>query len=636
MSLTRIQLNPHIHVLEANTVGNDLVIGDVHGNADSFKRWLDAIPAGSRGFCVGDLVDRGGQEVEVISAILKHNQDPSKGQVYSIRGNHEDMTLAAIHALEKNEENDDLKLHMLNGGDWLIELFNKEIDPKVGLIKCDDNGLITEYAANSQFKMIKDYMTSLPYILHVEGEKPFTLVHSDMPFDDNTLQYYIKRNQMLSDDQIRYSVWARMKTIHSDPNSNDIYMGDNNRNENSVLVLVGHNVVAHAIRDAVRKSTNTIDLDFMSWSTGSILSLNVTEGTCEWSGANTNVTDTEYIVQKRVIEFHLKAQLELRPFLADARKCEDMDELTVKLTTYATEKRNEAELLELAISHQCFDDDFIRCAMMVEEYRETLLFAKFDPNHTFKDGTTLLEYAMTDFHDPSFVCTLLDFGADVLAQKRYPVGETPYEIALKVGDDGLTKLIVQDLLLTAIVTKDAVLLSEVMQDGGDLFAKTREGESFFELAKEHGFLDETLDATLMTARNSPAEQDSCWNVMHLCALHANLETYKEMAKNGVNAYEVARIPLSALESMLSVAGASEVTMQKLADYVKTNPCDERGNIAITPNKLMKINLPEKTKTYSPGFQYAADKLANDQHQRPKNSAHDKPRIVTVNTPKKLM
>lgn len=95
-----------IIVLAENTKGQDKAIGDVHGGLTTFKEWLATIGPDDRGICVGDFVDRGEEKgsVGVIEAIVRHNEDPTKGKIHAVRGNHETICLKAIHALLDHAE----------------------------------------------------------------------------------------------------------------------------------------------------------------------------------------------------------------------------------------------------------------------------------------------------------------------------------------------------------------------------------------------------------------------------------------------------------------------------------------------------------------------------------------------------
>lgn len=81
--------NHPIARFEANTLGADYVVGDIHGAFDLLLRALDSAgfnPKVDRLFCTGDLVDRGAYSAEVISFL----REP---WVHAVRGNHEHMLL---------------------------------------------------------------------------------------------------------------------------------------------------------------------------------------------------------------------------------------------------------------------------------------------------------------------------------------------------------------------------------------------------------------------------------------------------------------------------------------------------------------------------------------------------------------
>lgn len=99
----------HIQVLEANEKGDDFIIGDVHGNNGCLERVLAEIqavtPPGTtinphRLFIVGDLTDRGKDNVGVIRRIMQNNDDPARPKIYVTRGNHEEMGLKSIKRLD--------------------------------------------------------------------------------------------------------------------------------------------------------------------------------------------------------------------------------------------------------------------------------------------------------------------------------------------------------------------------------------------------------------------------------------------------------------------------------------------------------------------------------------------------------
>lgn len=78
-----------ISYIDINKVGNDYVIGDIHGRYDLVYEALKEVNFDEnkdRLFCVGDLIDRGKLSYQVLDFL-------KKPFVYAIRGNHEDILL---------------------------------------------------------------------------------------------------------------------------------------------------------------------------------------------------------------------------------------------------------------------------------------------------------------------------------------------------------------------------------------------------------------------------------------------------------------------------------------------------------------------------------------------------------------
>lgn len=93
---------------ERNTVGRDLIVGDVHGYFTMLQAALDAVgfdPACDRLFSVGDLVDRGPECDRVLEWL-------DKPWFFAVQGNHEDM---AIRWPDGHMPADN---YLANGGGW--------------------------------------------------------------------------------------------------------------------------------------------------------------------------------------------------------------------------------------------------------------------------------------------------------------------------------------------------------------------------------------------------------------------------------------------------------------------------------------------------------------------------------------
>lgn len=97
--------------LPKNNKGRDFVVSDIHGCYSLLLKKLNEISFDStkdRLFIIGDLIDRGSQNLECLN-LLK------KDWVYATMGNHEYMLLNFLN-------NQDEDLFILNGGDWVLDV----------------------------------------------------------------------------------------------------------------------------------------------------------------------------------------------------------------------------------------------------------------------------------------------------------------------------------------------------------------------------------------------------------------------------------------------------------------------------------------------------------------------------------
>lgn len=79
----------HRKILPKNTKGRDFVIGDLHGRYDLLMRFMEHINfdrSADRMFSVGDLIDRGTQNLECLSLIYED-------WFFSVKANHEDLMI---------------------------------------------------------------------------------------------------------------------------------------------------------------------------------------------------------------------------------------------------------------------------------------------------------------------------------------------------------------------------------------------------------------------------------------------------------------------------------------------------------------------------------------------------------------
>jgi Icc-related predicted phosphoesterase len=94
---------PHILKLEENIIGNDNIVGDIHGELATFEKLLSTLNPNDRLFIVGDLIDRGNNSLGVIEKILSCNESQTKAcfspQIYSVHLRMLGVILSTIYIL---------------------------------------------------------------------------------------------------------------------------------------------------------------------------------------------------------------------------------------------------------------------------------------------------------------------------------------------------------------------------------------------------------------------------------------------------------------------------------------------------------------------------------------------------------
>lgn len=303
------------------------IIGDVHGSDKCLEKIINEllidnsdpdnrVANGNHLFIGGDLTDRGRGSKKVIDLIL----DPIvKDKIFVVRGNHEELVLNHIAELEKqakillacrkltrvndqfeviyvNSELDRLSiiepifLHFHNGGKWLHQLFLSECgyvtETKIFNMPGDDEDdsvevlRVTEknlnnikikmegdkiiYDADSKIKLIKDFFSSLPYIIHVPAsasKQAFNIVHAYLPFHEKELLDRLKaKNYTLSPEEIDIAIWARSEKIIK------------KASPRNTVTYCGHNIVIGSTSNPpVRPESKSINLDIKTYGTGASL-----------------------------------------------------------------------------------------------------------------------------------------------------------------------------------------------------------------------------------------------------------------------------------------------------------------------------------------------------------------------------
>lgn len=145
------------HKIDCSDYRKVFVVGDLHGSFDKFMKALK-----NEGFdrkqdlvvCVGDLIDRGNQNLECLGLILEP-------WFKSVKGNHELLALQALNTPSFTSFNN----WVYNGGQWYYDL--------------EDRGLAD---------LLFDKVAQLPYVIELDlpqnkENKKIIVCHSDYPED---------------------------------------------------------------------------------------------------------------------------------------------------------------------------------------------------------------------------------------------------------------------------------------------------------------------------------------------------------------------------------------------------------------------------------------------------------------------
>lgn len=162
-----------------NLVGNDYVVGDIHGCYSKLQTELNKLgfdEVNDRLFSVGDLVDRGPESEEFYKWL-------DKPWFHAVRGNHDQMV---VDASECGAESSEAWNHVMNGGVWF-------------------NGLPT---VEQQCYAIM--MKELPIAIEVETDNGLIgIIHAECPLGDWDLF-----KSLFADNEHYFSqvaMWARSK-----------------------------------------------------------------------------------------------------------------------------------------------------------------------------------------------------------------------------------------------------------------------------------------------------------------------------------------------------------------------------------------------------------------------------------------
>ena len=143
---------PAVRCLERNEAGRDLIVGDIHGQRETFERLLEKVgyspDDGDRLLLLGDLIDRGPDSPGMLGWL-------GRDGVECVRGNHEQMMLDAF---EEGGDCKELWMHRRNGGSWATGLGPAEREDWLRAVR------------------------RLPFALEVDtAQGPLVLVHAEIP-----------------------------------------------------------------------------------------------------------------------------------------------------------------------------------------------------------------------------------------------------------------------------------------------------------------------------------------------------------------------------------------------------------------------------------------------------------------------
>lgn len=164
--------NP-IAIFTENTSGRDFVVGDIHGQYTLLQQTLESCcfdKTQDRLFCVGDLIDRGNENIDVINLL-------NEPWFFSILGNHEQMFIDA-------EMDVDSLWEVFNDSEKIRDVrMNRDIHR-------DNGGMWAWNLPKSQLTSIKQTLKNLPCAFEIPYKgHTYGILHGNFPERPDTDQF---------------------------------------------------------------------------------------------------------------------------------------------------------------------------------------------------------------------------------------------------------------------------------------------------------------------------------------------------------------------------------------------------------------------------------------------------------------
>lgn len=304
----------HFQVVPATEQGRKFIMGDVHGNLVALKAVIESLKPENCLFIVGDLLDRGSDSAGVLDYLIEHIEQKKTPKIYMTRGNHEDVLVDYIHYRLNNDLHAHSRFHVT------VSSSNPNILPKLIKQVNSQNEMVPEIKAlnnnygkwahevsNGKLAEYLHFISSLPYIIRVEGSNPFNVVHAGMPFDDRELLSRINTDLPLTKSEMRYCLHARMT-------SGSVPLKSNGRDYFSDRTYVGHE-----INGGARPDTNEINLDVALYYTHCILLMDHEKNECNLMRVNPQISTSpkvlEYIRRAGIVQLEINNHLFLQAIL---------------------------------------------------------------------------------------------------------------------------------------------------------------------------------------------------------------------------------------------------------------------------------------------------------------------------------